>query len=132
MKITWKMKTMTTEVLFNEDDYVWGDFVEDNLLPLSCEYLQVFHIGPETYYRVGHKKKLQKLEVGKVYTTNKCSQFVCVTKVNNYYYMVDARGYEILPGATAYTWTEDGVSNSLDSHYDVDWSVEPYEMSING
>lgn len=119
---------MTTEVLFNEDDYVWGEWGVKT--EYSEDVMQTLWVGPFCYHRVGHKKKLQKLEVGKVYTTNNCSQFVCVTKVNNYYYMVAALGYEILSGATAYTWTEDGVSNSLDSHYDVDWSVEPYEMSI--
>ena len=127
MKIMWKMKTMTTEVLFNEDDYVWGEWTKNNSYsPIQ----QMTYLENESYYRVGHKKKLQKLEVGKVYTTNNCSQFACVAKVNNYGYMVAALGYEILSGATAYTWTEGGVSNSLDSHYDVDWSVEPYEMSI--
>ena len=122
---------MTTEVLFNEDDYVWGDFVEDYLLPLSCEYLQVFHIGSETYYRVGHKKKLQKLEVGKVYTTKSEGKRVCIAKVNGYGYMVAVYDNEICFDSAAYTWTENGVSINLNGNYDVDWSAEPYEMSIN-
>lgn len=123
---------MTTEVLFNEDDYVWGEWFEDGQATVLqlCKYVQVTYLEDKKYYRVGHKKKLQKLEVGKVYTTKNTDIFVCVAKVNNYGYMVNVYDNEILSGSTAYTWTEDGKGKALGSEFDVDWSVEPYEMSI--
>lgn len=128
MKITWKMKTMTTEVLFNEDDYVWGEWTKNNSYsPIQ----QMTYLENESYYRVGHKKKLQKLEVGKVYTTKNTSTFVCLTKVGSYRYMIGCIDQDIFTNSPAYAWNDNGSSISLDSGYDVDWSVEPYGMSIN-
>jgi len=116
---------MTTEVLFNEDDYVWGEWSKNN--PLS-PIQQTTYIENESYFRAG---KLQKLEVGKTYATKNGSSFTCVVKVNGYFYMVATYEGKIQPSSPAYTWAENGVSVNLTDGYNVDWSVEPYEMSIN-
>lgn len=120
---------MTTEVLFNEDDYVWGEWGVKT--EYSEDVMQTLWVGLFCYHRVGHKKKLQKLEVGKVYTTKNTSTFVCLTKVGSYRYMIGCVDQDIFTNSPAYAWNDDGSSISLDSGYDVDWSVEPYEVSIN-
>lgn len=122
---------MTTNVLFNEDDYVWGEWGVKT--EYSEDVMQTLWVGPFCYHRVGHKKKLQNLEVGKVYTLNNENKFACIYKAKEKYYMVRYSKNGFVEGSTAYSWEETGASISLniDRKYEVNWSVEPYKMRIN-
>lgn len=123
---------MTNEVKFNEDDYVWSEDTSG----IISEYDVIKTItnakyGESSIILVGKKKQPNKIEVGKVYTTKNGYEWVCISKLLGFSYLVGVFDKQIEEGSTAYTWYESGESRSLNPDFNIDWSVESTEMETN-
>jgi len=122
---------MTNEVKFNEDDYVWSEDTSGIISEYDViKTITTTKYGESSIILVGKKKQPNKIEVGKVYTTKNGYEWLCITQLLGFSYLVGICEEKIMEGSTAYTWYESGESRSLNPDFNIDWSVEPVEMEI--
>ena len=119
---------MTNEVKFNEDDYVWSEDTSGYISEHDVIKTFTNKYGKFSTL-IGKRKKSNKIEVGKVYTTKNGYEWLCITQ-QGFSYLVGIFDKQIMEGSTAHTWYESGESYSLNPDFNIDWSVEPVEMDI--
>ena len=73
---------------------------------------------------------MNKVEIGRVYTTKNGYEWLCITQLLGFSYLVGIFDKQIMEGSTAYSWYASGKSHGLGPSYNIDWSVEPAEMEI--